>query len=196
MCVKGCVENAPSICLRKHCEFAEIFSDKMFCTNFAEWFDLTPVGHIHTCNSDCEWATLSTDEPCVECAKYGIPITFGDICRDEIDLFTPLNSKTNNQEVKADAGKPKPTLVPRQIIWDIAEVREYGNNKYPKGGPDNWKQVDVARYRDAAFRHFLAYLDNPDSVDEESGIKHLKHLACNIAFLCEMEAERRKDNEL
>ena len=40
---------------------------------------------------------------------------------------------------------------------------------------------------DAAFRHFLAYLDEPDGVDKESGLPHLWHLACNIAFLCEME---------
>ena len=36
----------------------------------------------------------------------------------------------DNQTAKADAGKPKLTLVPRQIIYDIAEVREYGNKKY------------------------------------------------------------------
>lgn len=93
----------------------------------------------------------------------------------------------SDQTIKSDAGKPKLTLTPRQIIRDITEVREYGNQKYPEGGPDNWKRVEPERYRDAAFRHFLAYLDDPDSVDPESGIKHLKHLACNIAFLCEME---------
>lgn len=92
-----------------------------------------------------------------------------------------------NQEVKADAGKIQLSLVPRKIIWAIARIRMYGNAKYPKGGPDNWKQVEVQRYRDAAFRHFLQYLDDPKSVDQESGLPHLYHLACNIAFLCEME---------
>lgn len=90
-----------------------------------------------------------------------------------------------NQEAKADAGKPQLTLVPRQIIWDIARIRMYGNEKY--GSPDNWKTVEIERYRDAAFRHFMAYLDDPHGVDEESGLPHLWHLACNIAFLCEME---------
>lgn len=93
----------------------------------------------------------------------------------------------NNQNVKADAGKPKLTLVPPQIIYDVAEVREYGNNKYPEGGPDNWKQVEVQRYRDALFRHLLLYLKDPQGVDEESGIKHYKHMACNMAFICELE---------
>jgi hypothetical protein len=93
----------------------------------------------------------------------------------------------NNQEAKADAGKARLTLVPRRIIWDIAAIRMYGNQKY--GDPENWRQVEVSRYRDAAFRHFLAYLDNPDAVDEESGLPHLWHLACNISFLCEMEGK-------
>lgn len=91
----------------------------------------------------------------------------------------------NDQEAKKDAGKLQLTLVPRQIIRDIARVRMYGNQKY--GDPDNWKKVEPERYRDAAFRHFLSYLDDPQGVDEESGLSHLSHLACNIAFLCEME---------
>lgn len=95
-----------------------------------------------------------------------------------------------NQTIKADAGKPKLTLVPRQIIYDIAEVREYGNKKY--GNPETWHDVELERYRDAAFRHFMAYLEDPQGVDAESGIEHLKHLACNIAFLCELELERKE----
>ena len=87
---------------------------------------------------------------------------------------------------KHDEGKLDLTLVPRQIIWDIAEVRRYGNQKYHS--PDNWKEVEIKRYRAAAFRHFLAYLEDPDGVDPESGIKHYKHLCCNLAFICEMEA--------
>lgn len=98
-------------------------------------------------------------------------------------------NEKNDQTAKADAGKPKLSLVPRKIIKDIALIREYGNNKYPEGGVDNWKRVDAQRYRDAAFRHLLAYLDDPNGVDEESGYPHLWHLACNIAFLCEMEDE-------
>ena len=93
--------------------------------------------------------------------------------------------KKNDQSIKADAGKPHLTLVPQQILYDIAEVREYGINKY--GKKESWREVEIERYRDATFRHFLAYLKNPQGVDEESGLKHIKHLACNIAFLCELE---------
>ena len=90
-----------------------------------------------------------------------------------------------DQDAKADAGKPRLSLVPRKIIWDIAAIREYGNKKY--GDPENWRQVEPERYRDAAYRHFMRYLDDPTGVDEESGLPHLWHLACNISFLCEME---------
>jgi len=97
----------------------------------------------------------------------------------------------NDQTAKSDAGKVDPTLVPRQIIWDVAEVREYGNRKYHS--PDNWKQVEIERFRAAAFRHLLAYLDDPKGKDEESGIEHYKHLACNIAFICALEADAGKE---
>lgn len=89
------------------------------------------------------------------------------------------------QEAKADAGKPRLTLVPMQIVFDIAKVREFGNAKY--GSSDNWKRVEPERYREAAFRHFLRYIDDPLGVDEESGLPHRFHLECNLAFLAEME---------
>ncbi len=91
----------------------------------------------------------------------------------------------NNQQAKSDAGKSRLTLVPQQIVYDIAQIREYGNTKY--GDPENWRTVEIERYRDAAFRHLLAYVADPKGVDSESGLSHLAHLACNVAFLCEME---------
>lgn len=130
--------------------------------------------------------------PNQEAKEIDTPKDEDDECYEGIDYLTIkknpssfIPKKKPNQEAKADAGKLQLTLVPRQIIKDIAEVRMYGNAKYHD--PENWKTVEKERYRDVAFRHFLAYLDDPDGVDEESGIKHLKHLACNIAFLCEME---------
>lgn len=127
---------------------------------------------------------------CAECNLRDAKIDYilcEDASNEEIESFYNQISDTPSQTAKADAGKPKLTLVPQQILYDIAEVREYGCKKYHN--PDNWKNVEKERYRDAAFRHFLAYLREPDGKDEESGIEHLKHLACNIAFLCELEKE-------
>ena len=86
---------------------------------------------------------------------------------------------------KNDAEKVDPTLVPPAIVWCIAKVREFGVKKYSER--DSWKRVETQRYRAALYRHFLEYLENPDSADEESGLPHLWHMACNIAFLCELE---------
>ena len=101
---------------------------------------------------------------------------------------------TRNQSVKADRGKPSLTKVPRQIVWDIAKVRDYGFAKYGEQA-DRWDVVEIERWRDAAFRHWLAYLDDPTGLDAESGLTHLAHVACNIAFLCELEKRRREEKK-
>lgn len=94
-------------------------------------------------------------------------------------------TQTYNQTAKADEGKARPSLVPTGITWAIAAVRAYGNRKY--GDPDNWKQVEPERYVDALYRHLLCYVKDRNSVDPESGLPHLWHIACNVSFLIEME---------
>ena len=93
----------------------------------------------------------------------------------------------NKEEAKEYTGKINYCLVPRRLLTAVARIREYGNRKYASGGSDNWKKVEPERWREAAFRHFLAYLDDPLGMDEESGLPHLWHLACNIAFLCDLD---------
>jgi hypothetical protein len=99
-----------------------------------------------------------------------------------------IDVENKDQSAKADAGKLPISLCPTQIIRDIAVVRAYGNQKY--GSSDNWKTVEMRRYVDALLRHALEFVDNPESVDPESGIAHYKHMACNMAFICEMMAGR------
>ena len=92
-----------------------------------------------------------------------------------------------DQTAKADKGKLRLSLVPREIIRAIAKVRMFGTEKYKY--PDNWRRVEPERYRDALYRHFLAYLDDPHGKDPESGLPILYHVACNCAFLIELEKE-------
>ena len=131
--------------------------------------------------------------------KYGcIPYEYDDLRKVIYQHITPemraksegkaITWEENDQTAKADKGKPRLSLVPTEIINCIARVREYGVTKYTD--PDNWKRVEVERYHDALFRHLIAYINDPKSVDEESGLPHLWHIACNVAFLCELE----KDN--
>ena len=94
----------------------------------------------------------------------------------------------SDQTAKRDEGKLRLTLVPTEIIRAIAAVRMFGVGKYTD--PDNWKRVEKERYRDAMFRHLLAYLDDPAGMDAESGLPHLWHICTNAAFLCEMENAR------
>ncbi len=88
---------------------------------------------------------------------------------------------------KADDGKPRPTLVPTALIRAVTAVREFGTAKYKDA--DNWKTVSPERYRDATYRHWLKYLDDPNGKDEESKLPHLWHIACNVAFLIALEGD-------
>ncbi len=147
-----------------------------------------------TCYSGCplssELSTSKLQE--IYCAMYPDMKSMHDDWQAHLQKeFAKVFVPTADQRAKADEGKIDLTLVPRQIVYDIAEVREYGNKKY--GDPDNWKTVEIERYRKALYRHFFAYLDDPDGKDE-SGLEHYKHMACNMAFICALEAERRANN--
>ena len=97
----------------------------------------------------------------------------------------------NDQTIKADAGKAQLRLVPWQIVYDIAEVREYGNRKY--GDSESWRRVEIDRYVDAMLRHILAFVTDLHSCDDESGIEHYKHAECNLAFLSELLKKELED---
>lgn len=88
---------------------------------------------------------------------------------------------------KQDDGKPRLDLVPPAIIEAVGAIRTYGVKKY--GDNTNWEKVEPERYKAAMMRHLCKYLRDEQSVDEESGLLHLWHAACNIAFLCELEKE-------
>ncbi len=91
----------------------------------------------------------------------------------------------NEMEYKADKGKPRLFLVPPSLIEAVGIVRTYGVQKY--GEEQGWRKVEPWRYRDALMRHLVAYMREPQGTDEESGLPHLWHVACNVAFLIELE---------
>ena len=99
-------------------------------------------------------------------------------------------STTRDQTIKMDDGKPRLSLMPRDIIYAIVRVREYGLTKYTD--PESYKKVSIDRYKDAFLRHFMSYLDDSNSIDDESGLPHLWHAAWNIATLIELEKEESK----
>ena len=92
-----------------------------------------------------------------------------------------------SQTAKADAGKPDYTLVPPAILDGIAAVRAYGTEKYHD--PDNWRTVSANRHWKAVLRHIRAMLDDRNAVDKESGLPHIDHALCDLAFLRQLMME-------
>ena len=88
---------------------------------------------------------------------------------------------------KYDTGKPRLDLVPPGIIEAVGVVRTYGMRKYKT--EKGWQQVEPERYTAALMRHLCQFLRDPHGADEESGLPHLWHMACNMAFLIEIYGE-------
>ena len=87
---------------------------------------------------------------------------------------------TRDQTAKHDGDKLMLELIPPETYEALGRVLTYGARKY---SPESWKEVERPRYVGALLRHLTAYLKDPHSVDEESGLPHIEHLLCNAAFL-------------
>ena len=87
---------------------------------------------------------------------------------------------------KHDDGKLRIDLVTPNIIEQIAKVRTFGVSKY--GDNDGWKKVGIKRYEAALLRHLNEYRKG-NLIDEESGLPHLAHVACNLMFIMDLESE-------
>lgn len=92
---------------------------------------------------------------------------------------------SDKNAIKDDDGKLEILKCPTQIIKDIAEIRMYGYKKYGEQA-DHWDSLEINRYINALLRHTLEFMKDRGKVDSESGLKHYKHMACNMAFICEM----------
>lgn len=132
-------------------------------------------------------------------------------CADTVTPVKPPENKENvpNSEERQRAmnvaptgglrdnkGKAPLSLVPLSLIKGVAEViwksSTAGGGKYPM---HNWRKglffLDTAA---CALRHIFAWLEGEDC-DKETGLHHLKHAACNIAFLLEyIEKHPELDN--
>ena len=92
---------------------------------------------------------------------------------------------------KDTKGKLDLTTVSPYTIEAIAKVREYGIKKYKER--DNWKKVSKQDYIKAIYRHFLLLLKG-EKLDNESGLPHTWHIACNINFIIDFEATKNIKN--
>lgn len=112
---------------------------------------------------------------------------------EEGEAVAKTGTGDKDQSAKADKGKLELSLVNPQLVKAVAEVRMYGTEKY--GDSENWRKVEPKRYVDALYRHLLAYIEG-NEVDEESGLSHLAHMACNLSFLLDKEYLKEHESEV
>lgn len=89
--------------------------------------------------------------------------------------------------LRDNKGKPRLSLVPACLEEGVAEViyrsSKEGGGKYPM---NNWRKgLPWSEVAESAMRHIKAFASKGEDFDKETGLHHLKHAACNIAFLLE-----------
>lgn len=86
---------------------------------------------------------------------------------------------------KDDLGKPRWDLVPHEAHAAMVDVLTFGAKKYAAG---NWANVKGWRWRyyRAALGHLYAWWRG-ERIDPESGLPHLAHALCSVAFLLEQD---------
>lgn len=120
---------------------------------------------------------------CGFCGKAGghHPGCFG----DKSSAVRDANAKIKG--VKFDDGKARHDLIPPELPEAVATVLAFGAAKY---GERNWeKGMGWGRPFAALMRHMWAWWRGEIN-DPETGLSHLSHAACNIAFLLAFEARK------
>ena len=88
---------------------------------------------------------------------------------------------------KDDSDKPRYDLIPPEAIDGLARVLTYGAAKYP---PRNWENgMAWGRVFAAAMRHLWTWWWG-EKCDAETGMSHLWHAQCCLAFLIAYEARQ------
>lgn len=89
--------------------------------------------------------------------------------------------------IKYDIGKARFDLIEPEFEEAIANILTMGADKY---APNSWQHVEDGknRYYAALRRHLNAWRKG-EKIDQESGMSHLVHVACNVMFLMHFERE-------
>ena len=93
---------------------------------------------------------------------------------------TLMSPPPTSEGRKDDSGKTPWHLMPPDALNQIAQVLEFGANKY---GDRNWERgMNWSRPFSALMRHMWAWWRGEDR-DPETGLSHLAHAGCCILFL-------------
>lgn len=82
---------------------------------------------------------------------------------------------------RTDKGKAPVGLIAPEMWWALADVLKFGADKYEARGWEN-NPMPWMRSWASAMRHMLKWEEGEDK-DQESGLSHLDHAACNLMFL-------------
>jgi hypothetical protein len=131
---------------------------------------------------DCDWCPNSPEIP--DSSNHSeIP--------NSSDHIADANKKVGQ---KFDTDKPRFDLIPPRAEKLLAQVLTFGAQKY---APGNWQHVEDAeqRYIAAALRHINAQRSGEHS-DPETGLPHLAHAMCCLAFVIELQEREFEGVEL
>ena len=93
---------------------------------------------------------------------------------------------------KFDQGKTRIDLLPPEFVIAVSKILTYGSVKYED---HNWRKgIAYSRVAGALLRHLFAYLGG-EIQDPETGMSHLWHAACNLAFLITFDAHPEQYKE-
>lgn len=82
--------------------------------------------------------------------------------------------------LRFNEGKPRYDLVNPEALEDMVKVLTYGANKYV---PRNWEQGLSWTSVLASLKRHIAAFERGEDIDNESGMLHIAHAACNIHYL-------------
>lgn len=100
----------------------------------------------------------------------------------EGDGCAAAHGKSPPEATKYDQGKTDLSLLPYRPLLEIAEVLEFGAQKYSR---DNWRKGFAWTRLIAAMMRHLGAFNNGEDLDPESDLSHLAHLGCMLLFLME-----------
>lgn len=125
------------------------------------------------------------DAAAVDLNDIGLPGIIVHETKADTEAWVKEHIQPRTHGLRDNSTKAPITMVleATRAIEGIARVLAFGAKKY---GRRNWmKGLKYTEIMDSSDRHQLAMLRGEDT-DEESGLPHADHFACNALFLSEM----------
>lgn len=84
-------------------------------------------------------------------------------------------------------------LLPLDLVEKVVEVYHMGSKKY---SPNTWQNLEngYQRYKSAMLRHLVAH-EKGETIDKESGLLHLQHVAWNALAILHFALKEEKQTK-